>query len=98
MYRGVFQRLHDTTDRLQKQILKKPALVNQVRHLRHLPKCKITPLLYFRKQLFFKKMPLMLTCDRLFFNELIKRYFRDFPGGPVVKTPRSQSRGHRFDP
>ena len=22
----------------------------------------------------------------------------DFPGNPVVKTPRFQSRGHRFDP
>ena len=22
----------------------------------------------------------------------------DFPGGPVVKTPSSQCRGHRFDP
>ena len=23
---------------------------------------------------------------------------RDFPGGPVVKTPHSQCRGHRFNP
>ena len=23
---------------------------------------------------------------------------RDFPGGPVVKTPHSQCRGHGFDP
>ena len=23
---------------------------------------------------------------------------RDFPGGPVVKTPFSQGRGHGFDP
>ena len=23
---------------------------------------------------------------------------RDFPGGPLVRTPRSHCRGHRFDP
>ena len=23
---------------------------------------------------------------------------RDFPGGPVIKTPRFHCRGHRFDP
>ena len=29
---------------------------------------------------------------------LIRRRQRDFPGGPVVKTPCSQCRGPRFDP
>ena len=24
--------------------------------------------------------------------------YRDFPGGPVVKTPSFHCRGHRFDP
>ena len=28
----------------------------------------------------------------------IKRIMRDFPGGSVVKTPRSQCRGPGFDP
>ena len=27
-----------------------------------------------------------------------KFIWRDFPGGPVAKTPHSQSRGPRFDP
>ena len=27
-----------------------------------------------------------------------KRTIRDFPGGPVAKTPYSQCRGHRFNP
>ena len=27
-----------------------------------------------------------------------KRTERDFPGGPVVKTPHFQSRGHGFNP
>ena len=27
----------------------------------------------------------------------IKNDTGDFPGGPVVKTPRIQCRGHRFD-
>ena len=27
-----------------------------------------------------------------------KCMLRDFPGGPVVKTPCSQCRGHGFDP
>ena len=30
--------------------------------------------------------------------ELSKSKARDFPGGPVVKTPSSQCRGPRFDP
>ena len=31
-------------------------------------------------------------------NDLLIIYFRDFPGGPVTKTLRSQCRGPRFDP
>ena len=27
-----------------------------------------------------------------------KQSLWDFPGGPVVKTPSFQCRGHRFDP
>ena len=28
----------------------------------------------------------------------LKYYARDFPGGPVVRTPRFQCRGHGFQP
>ena len=28
----------------------------------------------------------------------LRRQFRDFPGGAVVKTPHSQCRGPKFDP
>ena len=31
-------------------------------------------------------------------NGLTKMYWRDFPGGPVAKTPHSQYRGPRFNP
>ena len=30
--------------------------------------------------------------------ELNKKFPRDFPGSPMVKTPSSQCRGHRFGP
>ena len=35
-------------------------------------------------------------CCHLF--KLLRRYQRDFPGGPVAKTACSQSREPRFDP
>ena len=31
-------------------------------------------------------------------HTIYKEGFRDFPGGPVAKTPCSQSRGPRFNP
>ena len=31
-------------------------------------------------------------------NGLTKMYWRDFPGGPVAKTPHSQCRAAGFDP
>ena len=33
-------------------------------------------------------------------NLIIKEYklYRDFPGGPVVRTPHFHYRGHKFDP
>ena len=39
-------------------------------------------------------MNILHTC----IIELYRREFWDFPGSPVVKTPRSQRRGHGFDP
>ena len=31
--------------------------------------------------------------------QFLKKWkYRDFPGGPVVKTPRFHCRGHRFNP
>ena len=30
--------------------------------------------------------------------QLIKKTWKEFPGGPVVKTPSFQCRGHGFDP
>ena len=32
------------------------------------------------------------------FNFSIKKHYRDFPGGPGVKTPSSQYTGHGFNP
>ena len=34
----------------------------------------------------------------LHFTSILKKAYRDFPGGTMVKTPRSQCRGPRFDP
>ena len=40
-----------------------------------------------------------VTCDGEGSREMSqKANHRDFPGGPVAKTPRSQCRGPGFDP
>ena len=39
--------------------------------------------------------PVKSTVEELALN---KREAQDFPGGPVVKTPRSQCEGPGFDP
>ena len=42
-----------------------------------------------------KKIKVMIIIQTL---SHIRRYLKDFPGGPVAKTPHSQSRGPRFNP
>ena len=37
-------------------------------------------------------------CPTAFIYLLFKTKDRDFPDGPVTRTPHSQSRGPRFDP
>ena len=42
-----------------------------------------------------------MTSQQLWVSKFLclkKKKSRDFPGGPVVKTPRFQCRGHWFDP
>ena len=39
-----------------------------------------------------------LTQDTMWVNLKNKMLSRDFPGGPVVKTPCFHCRGHWFDP
>ena len=53
--------------------------------------------------------PLLVTCSLFYitvaqsgshqhhFLGMLKGFYRDFPAGPVVKTPCSQCKGHRFN-
>ena len=41
---------------------------------------------------------LNVSTDLEALGSLFKSFYRDFPSGPVVKTARSQNRGHGFDP
>ena len=44
-------------------------------------------------------LSLQLSCNSIFlYIQFLKVTLRDFPGGPVVKTPGTQCRGPNFNP
>ena len=45
-----------------------------------------------------RNVNIYLTVSRLHWSHPFKTLVRDFPGGPVVKTPYSQCKGSGFDP
>ena len=45
-----------------------------------------------------RNVNIYLTMSRLHGSHPFKTLVRDFPGGPVVKTPYSQCRGSGFNP